>query len=269
MNINTEFLPIAFKNLSQYPEILAAIQKAIRVPITGIADIPTINSLVRYKIDHKIPGGNVFDKALKDSLFPIVEPKPLPLPAVVQPLVSLDQVKQFAGVYIRQEMLTKLNESLHLFDIKGPAISHFMAQCAHESGRFRFMKEIASGWGYDISQNPQKAKRLGNFSVGDGPKFKGVDPLQMTGKNNYSSFAAYIKDPKVVAEGCLYVAEKYCFLPSGFWWQQNKMDDKIAAGATAAQVSRQVNRGDWHSPKAALHEDQRLEFYRKAKSIWG
>jgi putative chitinase len=49
------------------------------------------------------------------------------------------------------------------------------------------MKEIASGRDYDIEVNPEKARRLGNIHPGDGVRYKGRGPIQVTGRANYTA----------------------------------------------------------------------------------
>lgn len=65
-------------------------------------------------------------------------------------------------------------------------LAHFMAQLVHESGGFRYMEEIASGQAYEGRAD------LGNTMPGDGKRFKGRGPLQLTGRANYRSFGRAI-----------------------------------------------------------------------------
>lgn len=92
-------------------------------------------------------------------------------------------------------------------------LAHFMGQCAHESGGFRYMEEIASGAAYE------GRKDLGNIVAGDGRRFKGRGPIQLTGRANYRTYGRAIgidleSHPEIVAHpslgllvGCKYWAD--------------------------------------------------------------
>lgn len=56
----------------------------------------------------------------------------------------------------------------------------FLAQLSHESGGGRWMQEIASGEAYEGRAD------LGNTQPGDGKRFKGRGPIQLTGRANYT-----------------------------------------------------------------------------------
>ncbi len=61
----------------------------------------------------------------------------------------------------------------------------FVAQLAHESGRFRWFEELASGAAYEGRLD------LGNEFEGDGVRFKGRGLIQLTGAFNYTAYSKF------------------------------------------------------------------------------
>lgn len=55
----------------------------------------------------------------------------------------------------------------------------FLAEVLHESVRLQFFEEIASGAAYEGRRD------LGNTQPGDGKRYKGRGPIQLTGRANY------------------------------------------------------------------------------------
>lgn len=58
----------------------------------------------------------------------------------------------------------------------------FMGQAAHETARFIYFKELASGAAYNGRLD------LGNTEPGDGPRYKGRGIFQLTGRANYIKY---------------------------------------------------------------------------------
>lgn len=66
-------------------------------------------------------------------------------------------------------------------------ISHLLPQVAHESDSFATTQEYASGAAYE------GRKDLGNIKAGDGKRFKGRGPIQLTGRANYFAFTIWMR----------------------------------------------------------------------------
>lgn len=71
-------------------------------------------------------------------------------------------------------------------------LAHFLAQLGHESGRFRYDREL---WGPTKAQKGYEGRDdLGNDQPGDGAKFAGRGPIQLTGRDNVTRFEAWCTD---------------------------------------------------------------------------
>lgn len=69
-------------------------------------------------------------------------------------------------------------------------LAHFLAQVTHESGGFRYMKEI---WGPTPAQVRYEGRAdLGNNHPGDGHRYMGRGLIQLTGRANYARFGPRI-----------------------------------------------------------------------------
>lgn len=80
----------------------------------------------------------------------------------------------------RDRYFLPLNLAMNEFRINTPVrMAAFLAQLAHESGSLKWEEEIASGAAYEGRRD------LGNVVKGDGRRYKGRGPIQLTGRHNY------------------------------------------------------------------------------------
>jgi putative chitinase len=63
-------------------------------------------------------------------------------------------------------------------------LAHFLAQACHETGGFRYLREI---WGPTRAQKRYEGRAdLGNVRIGDGFLYRGRGIFQLTGRGNYA-----------------------------------------------------------------------------------
>ena len=122
--------------------------------------------------------------------------------------------------------------------------AHWCSQIGHESAGLVYMEEIASGAAYEGRAD------LGNTQPGDGPRFKGSGPIQLTGRANFRSFTQWANQqghttlnfearPELVRQ-----EPKWGFLAASWYWTvarpnlnaQADRDDVVA-------VTKSINGG--------------------------
>lgn len=104
-------------------------------------------------------------------------------------------------------------------------ICAFLAQVGHESGEFKYMEEI---WGPTDAQKRYEppsslATKLGNTQPGDGFKFKGRGPIQLTGRSNYKACGAALRldlenKPELAA------TNEHAFRVACWFWTKNNIN---------------------------------------------
>ena len=147
-------------------------------------------------------------------------------------------------------------------------LAHFLAQCALESTAFTATVENLNYSAQRIpvifgkyfkgvdptpyARNPAKlgsrvyANRMGNGdeASGDGFTFRGRGYIQLTGKNNYTSFSNFVGEDCVANPDL--VATKYPLASAAFYFNSNNIwaiCDQGADDATVTRVTKAVNGG--------------------------
>lgn len=114
-------------------------------------------------------------------------------------------------------------------------LAHFMAQLIHESGAFRYMEEIASGSAYEGRAD------LGNTLPGDGKRYKGRGPIQLTGRANYRVYGRAVgidfeRHPEIVAMPSIGLMVACRF------WESNGLN-ALADADDVDRITRRINGG--------------------------
>jgi predicted chitinase len=128
----------------------------------------------------------------------------------------------------------------------------FLAQLAHESGELRYMEEIASGAAYEGRAN------LGNTQPGDGKRFKGRGPIQLTGRANYKRYGDLlgldlVNNPTIAA------TKEVGFRIAGQYWKLNGLNE-LADQQQFKAITKKIN-GGYNGL------DDRIKYYERAKKV--
>ena len=182
-------------------------------------------------------------------------------------ILALDQLKQM----VKNPHITHwhgvLDQLLDDYEINTPLrVAHFVAQCAHESGNFVFIKENLNYKAASLQKifgkyfptaelaaqyanRPERianrvyANRMGNGdeASGDGFRYCGRGLIQLTGKDNYTFFACSLDIS--VEESSEYLATFEGSAQSACWfWEQNKLN-RFADANDVKGLTRAINGG--------------------------
>jgi putative chitinase len=176
--------------------------------------------------------------------------------------------KVFPKAKTPKKLFDAMDELFPKYSVDTPErIAGFLAQCGHESGGFRFVEEnlnysakaLDSVFGKYFKNGERDAKkyarkpeeianvvyanRMGNGDEhsGDGWQFKGRGYIQLTGRNNYTSFAESVD---VGLDDCIdYLKTPKGALESALWfWDTNKLN-KYCDKHDVKGMTKRVNGG--------------------------
>jgi len=184
--------------------------------------------------------------------------------------LTLDQLKQIVpnNPYI-EHWHEAFCEILPDYDINTPQrIAAFLAQCAHESGGFRAIKEnlnykpatlvtlfkkyfdLPTATDYCNRPNKQEAianriyaNRMGNGdeASGDGYRYCGRGLIQLTGKDNYTRYAQSTEQTVEEASEHLTTFEG-CVQSACWFWEANNLNQYADSGDILTMTKR-INGG--------------------------
>lgn len=140
-------------------------------------------------------------------------------------------------------------------------LAHFLAQLAHESGDFRYDKEIADGSSYEGRDD------LGNTKRGDGKRFRGRGPIQVTGRTNYTEWNRWVHQrdpgaPDFVKEPEKINTDPYEGLTAIWYWDWKKLN-RFADQNDIEMITKRVNGG------LNGFDDRKTKYIRAALAILG
>jgi len=127
----------------------------------------------------------------------------------------LPNAGQTAGVFV-----PVLNTAMVRFQIIGTKrVAAFIAQIGHESGQFRYVRELGSDQYLSKYDTGSLAKRLGNTpeADGDGQKYRGRGLIQITGRANYITCGEALALDLVNHPELLEKPQHACMSAAWFW----------------------------------------------------
>ena len=201
--------------------------------------------------------------------------------------LTASQLKQMVtGITHVDHWIEAFDQLLPDYEINTPKrVAAFIAQCAHESGNFRFLKENLNYKAESLmktfpkyfsdrdtanayAKQPVKianrvyASRMGNGdeASGDGYKYCGRGLIQLTGKTNYDWFAASLEISSTEASEYLETFEGAA--QSACWfWESNNLNVEADAG-DIKKMTKKINGG-------YIGLDDRIKHYEHALHVLG
>ena len=178
-------------------------------------------------------------------------------------------ITQKLRLKIPSKVLDELPSVIDTFKINSiNKLSNFLAQCAHESGNFKFVTEnlnysaegllkifpkyFSKETAEIAARKPEMianivySNRMGNGdkASGDGWKYRGAGYIQLTGKSNYKAFGDYIGVDLLKEPGL--VATKYPLTSAAWYFEVRKLwsiADKGIDDETIKTLTKLINGG--------------------------
>jgi putative chitinase len=124
-------------------------------------------------------------------------------------------------------------------------IAMWCAQVGHESAGLRYIEEIASGAAYEGRRD------LGNTQPGDGVRFKGRGPIQVTGRHNYTVLSQWAFDKGLVPSPTFFVdqpaqlaSDKYGFMGVTWYWTTQRELNRASDDRNVVEATHMINGGE-------------------------
>jgi predicted chitinase len=176
-------------------------------------------------IQYQINNGLVADGAAGTATIEKAKEQGFELPVIEEEngitIEQLSYVMEETKMQLLEFHLPYCNNAMQKFEINNSLrMQHFLAQVGHESIGLKYMSEIASGEAYEDRGD------LGNIYPGDGKKFKGHGPLEITGRANHTEFFNYIGRPELIETPEILETDlELCWCASGWFWKSRGLNE--------------------------------------------
>lgn len=142
-------------------------------------------------------------------------------------------------------------------------LAQYVAQIAHESGRFRYDRELWDGKGAQAGYEGRLD--LGNTEPGDGKKFRGHTPIQITGRANTKDFRDWCRThfqdvPDFLVNPDLMNADPWEGLGPIWYWSDRDLN-RYADQGNIELITRRINGGlNGYADRLELYDRTALVF---------
>ncbi|WP_395607319.1 glycoside hydrolase family 19 protein [Pseudomonas sp. B22129] len=170
------------------------------------------------------------------------------MPITEQQLLQiLPSAGRQAGVFV-----SALNTAMNRYAIVGTLrVAAFIAQVGHESGQFRWVREI---WGPTAQQLSYEGRGdLGNTVTGDGSKYRGRGLIQITGRANYKACGEalgldLINKPEFLEQ------PQYATMSAAWFWSTRGLNT-LADQKDFTKITKRINGGlNGQAARQALYD---------------
>ena len=158
------------------------------------------------------------------------------MPITEQQLLQiLPNAGRQAGVFV-----SVLNTAMNRYGIVGtPRVAAFITQVGHESGQFRWLKEL---WGPTAQQAGYEGRAdLGNTVKGDGSKYRGRGLIQITGRANYAACGEAL-GLDLLSMPELLEQPQYAAMSAAWFWSTRGLNT-LADQGEFMKITRRINGG--------------------------
>jgi predicted chitinase len=166
----------------------------------------------------------------------------------------------------RAQYLPLLNAALAEFEINTPKrAAAFLAQIAHESYELKYFEEV---WGPTDQQKRYEppttlAEGLGNTQEGDGYRYRGRGPMQLTGRKNYA-YTGEVLGIDLVGNPDLAATPQVAFRTAALFWKVNDLNKlaEMDGNHPFEQITKRINGG-------LTGLQSRIKYWKAAQSALG
>lgn len=183
--------------------------------------------------------------------------------------MTTDELLVKASSFINAKYYSYFAKYCDKYNINTPLrLAHFLSQVNHESGDMKYIEENLNYSAKRLLQvfhkyfktleeakkyeyKPEKiankiyANRMGNGDEqsGDGYRYRGRGPIQLTGKNNYILFANWVKNKDIINNPDLILKDNdLLVLTAFFYWDYRKINNIIIDNANQYEICKKVTR---------------------------